>query len=184
MSSIWLRARVVLLAALGLKQRAMRCVADALRCEPDNGYWLATWAHWLAEDGDFSGARDALLRCVAFQPGRAQGWFNLGYVCERLGLVAEAESAFQRATELDARLDRAWYGLALALIAQDRLGEAVAALKVNTALQPMSPHGWYQMGRVHADLGAPEEARRVIDHLRQFEPKIAAQLARDTGLCA
>ena len=40
--------------------------------------------------------------------------------------------------------------------------EAVAALKRNTELQPMSPYGWYQLARVHMDRRQPEEARRII----------------------
>ena len=46
----------------------------------------------------------------------------------------------------------------------------------------MSPFGWYQMARVHVDLQQPEEARAVIRHLKGFEPKVAAQLERETGL--
>jgi hypothetical protein len=46
----------------------------------------------------------------------------------------------------------------------------------------MSPYGWYQLARVHHDLGRDEEAQKVLDHLRTFEPKVARQLARETGL--
>ena len=60
--------------------------------------------------------------------------------------------------------------------------EALVALKRNTTLQPMSPFGWYQMARVHVDLQQPEEAKAVIRHLKEFEPKVAAQLERETGL--
>jgi len=79
-------------------------------------------------------------------------------------------------------MDRAWYGLAIVLVRQGRLPEALVALKRNTTLQPMSPFGWYQMARVHVDLQQPEEAKAVIRHLKEFEPKVAAQLERETGL--
>jgi Tfp pilus assembly protein PilF len=81
-------------------------------------------------------------------------------------------------------MDRAWYGLGLVLVRQGRLQEALQALDRNTRLQPMSPFGWYQMARVHVDLHQPEEARAVIRHLKGFEPKVAAQLERETGLRA
>ena len=118
------------------------------------------------------------------QPDRATAWFNLGFVCDRLCRSAEAEQAFRRAIDQDPKLDRAWYGLALVLIAQERLQDAVAALQVNTRLQPMSPHGWYQLARVQWDLGAADETRCIIQRLRGFEPKVAAQLERETGLGA
>ncbi len=46
----------------------------------------------------------------------------------------------------------------------------------------MSPYGWYQLARVHVDRQQPDEARRIIRHLKGFEPKVAAQLERETGL--
>ena len=81
-------------------------------------------------------------------------------------------------------MDRAWYGLALCRIRQTRWDEAVSALQRNTELQPMSPHGWYQLARVHLERGEPEQARHLLRHLHRFEPKVAAQLERETGLRA
>ena len=63
-----------------------------------------------------------------------------------------------------------------------RFDEAVEALKKNTELQPMSPFGWYQLARVHVDRQQPDEAVKIIRHLNGFEPKVAAQLERETGL--
>ena len=74
--------------------------------------------------------------------------------------------------------------MGLILIRQQRYDEAVTALKRNTELQPMSPYGWYQLARVHVDRRNPEEAVKIIRHLKGFEPKVAAQLERETGLQA
>jgi hypothetical protein len=38
------------------------------------------------------------------------------------------------------------------------------------------------MARAHMDLGQRDEAARVIRHLEGFEPKVAAQLRRETGI--
>jgi hypothetical protein len=35
---------------------------------------------------------------------------------------------------------------------------------------------------VQIDRQRPEEARKIIGHLKKFEPKVAAQLERETGL--
>jgi tetratricopeptide (TPR) repeat protein len=94
----------------------------------------------------------------------------------------EALAAFTRATELSPTLDRAWYGQGLVLIRLQRYDEAVKALERNTELQPMSPHGWYQLARVHVDRHEPDKAVKIIRHLKGFEPKVAAQLERETGL--
>ena len=99
-----------------------------------------------------------------------------------IGRHEEAEPAFLRALDAEPKMDRAWYGLALVLIRQRRFDEAVEALKKNTELQPMSPFGWYQLARVHVDRQQPDEAVKIIRHLNGFEPKVAAQLERETGL--
>ncbi len=76
------------------------------------------------------------------------------------------------------------YGLALSLIATRRPEEAIAPLKRNTRLQPMSPYGWYQLARVLHQLGRPDEAQKALDAVAKFEPKVARQLERETGLRA
>ena len=45
----------------------------------------------------------------------------------------------------------------------------------------MSPYGWYQLARVQHDLGQPDEAQKVLDHLAKFEPKVARQLGAGDG---
>ena len=58
------------------------------------------------------------------------------------------------------------------LIRLQRLDEAVAALKRNTELQPMSPYGWYQLARVHVDRQrAGRGASKIIRHLRGSSPR-------------
>jgi Tfp pilus assembly protein PilF len=79
-------------------------------------------------------------------------------------------------------MDRAWYGLGLVLVRQRRFEESLVAFKRNTELQSMSPYAWYQMARVHMEMQEPEKALEVIRHLNGFEPKVAAQLVRETGL--
>lgn len=167
---------------LGLRRRALDRVNMLLLNDPDDLYALATRAHLQAELGDAPAAQKTLMLLVSLRPDRAAGWFNLGYLSEELGQLAEAEAAFRRATEIDPQLDRAWYGLGLSLIRQHRFDEAVEALRKTTELQPMSPFGWYQLARVHVDRCEPELATKIIQHLRSFEPRVAAQLERETGL--
>jgi Flp pilus assembly protein TadD len=176
------RACIGLANTLGWRAWGRSLVLKALAKNPDDTFALATLAHWQAMDQAWDAARETLVRCAAVGPEKASTWFNLGFVCERLQRPLEAEHAFRRATECAPALDRAWYGLGLALIAQDRLVEAAEAFQVNTRLQPMGPCGWYQLARVQNDLGAVDDAAATIARLRQFEPKVARQLERETGL--
>jgi len=179
----WLKLRAMALLVVGGRRAAEAAFDAILDRWPDDAYALASRSHLRAQDGRTELARADAERLVAMHPDRsAADWFNLGFLRDALGRPETAEQAFRRALALDPKLDRAWYGLALTLIRQRRLDDAVAALKRNTELQPMSPFGWYQLARVHVDRSEPEKARRIIAHLKKFEPKVAAQLERETGL--
>ena len=136
------------------------------------------------------GQREAALAdaqaLVAAHPSRSGAdWFNLAFLLEAGRAPSTRPSRRSGAPlALNPKLDRAWYGLGLMLIRLRRLDEALAALKRTTELQPMSPYGWYQLARVHVDRSEPDEARRIIRHLKGFEPQVAAQLERETGLRA
>ena len=180
---LWLKWRAIANTVLGRNRAAEEDFSAMVARWPDDVYARASRAHIVAQAGRRSEAIADLERVLALGPqAPASHWFNLGFLLEEEGRVDDAERAFRAALDLDAKLDRAWYGLALILIRQRRLDEAMAALERNTKLQPMSPFGWYQLARVHVDRGHPEEARKVIRHLKGFEPKVAAQLERETGL--
>ncbi len=161
---------------------AKACFEKMLALRPCDRHALESYAHVLALCGDRPAAIHALKHLTKVHPRHAAGWFNLGFLLEASGQLADAGAAFRCATEIAPALDRAWYGLALVYIREQRLDEAVTALLKNTQLQPMSPHGWYQLARVYVQQQAPDEALGIMRHLQQFEPKIAAQLERETGL--
>ena len=180
-----LKLKALALLVIGRQAAAEGVFGKLLARFPGDAYGLASRAHLRAQRGARDDAIADYQALVAAHPQRsAADWFNLAFVLEQADRLDEAERAFRRAVELDGKLDRAWYGLGLTLIRQRRFDEAVAALKRNTELQPMSPYGWYQLARVHVDRHEPEEARRIIRHLKGFEPKVAAQLERETGLLA
>ena len=181
-----LLAQAVLRALLvvGARDLALRQSCRQIERNPCNRHALGTRAHLLAEQGSARQALDDLERLVQLAPDQASAWFNLGYVREALNNPQAAAQAFLQAVTLDPGMDRAWYGLGLCHIRQGDWNDAVIALQRNTELQPMSPNGWYQLARVHLERGEPEQARRVLRHLQSFEPKVAAQLERETGLRA
>jgi hypothetical protein len=63
-----------------------------------------------------------------------------------------------------------------------RLFQAAAdVLEKTTALQPMAPHGWFKLAQVRQALDQPDAAFKIVEHLRGFEPEVAAQLERALG---
>lgn len=180
-----LKLKALLLLVLNRRESALGVFSEMASRWPGDAYVLASRSHLHAQLGMKAEAlADAQALTSAHPQRSAADWFNLAYLLDEAGQHAQAEPAFRHALQLDPKLDRAWYGLGLLLIRLQRFDEAIAALKRNTELQPMSPYGWYQLARVHFDRHEPEETRRIIRHLKEFDPKVATQLERETGLAA
>jgi tetratricopeptide (TPR) repeat protein len=168
--------------AVGAKRTAIRWLESARREFPRDAKIAATLGYVYAHDDRRRDALACFDRAVELKPGDAELRFDRGFLLQSLNDHEAAIAAFQETLARNPDHDRALYGLALSLISLRRLDEAVAPLERNTKLQPMSPYGWYQLGRVQFDRGKPEMTEAIIAHLARFEPKVAAQLARDTGL--
>jgi len=180
-----LKLHALALLVLARREAALGVFTAMLARWPDDAYALASRAHLHAQLGRRDEAlADAQALTQAHPQRGAADWFNLGYLLADAGRHAEAEPRFRQAVVLDPKLDRAWYGLGLTLIRLQRFDEAIAALKRNTELQPMCPYGWVQLARVQFDRQNPDEAHKIIRRLKGFEPKVAGQLERETGLVA
>jgi len=153
-----------------------------LAADPNDTLAIASIAYRYAEAGRKHDALELFDRVIALKPKDAETQFSRGFLLQELGKHDGALAAFRRAIEINPDHDRAHYGIGLSLIALRRFEEALAPLKRNTVLQPMSPYGWYQLARVEVDLNQRDKAQKVLDHLMTFEPKVAKQLARETGL--
>lgn len=164
------------------RERGLSYYMKMLAADPRDTLALASIAYRYAEAGRKRDALEMFERVIALKPDDDEAHFNRGFLLQELGKHDGALAAFRRAIEINPNHDRAHYGIGLSLIALRRYEEAVAPLKRNTVLQPMSPYGWYQLARVEVDLGQRDKAQKILDHLMTFEPKVAKQLARETGL--
>lgn len=141
-------------------------------------------AHSKAEAGRNSEAEALLRRSVALAPDFAPAWFNLGFLLQKRSSHEEALACFDKAIRFYEKMDRAHYGRALSLIALDRPEEAKAALQRTIDLQPMSPYGYYQLATLHHRFGDEKACIKLVRKLSQFEPQLAAQLQKETGVQA
>ena len=180
--SLWLKFKAKTLLVFGLRAQANAVFHEILRNNPADVLALNSLGYDDLSHRRLPQALDFFERSLAQTPANANAHFNVGFVREELGRTQEAELAFKAAIQIDEKFDRAWYGLGLALVRQRRFEESLVAFKRNTELQSMSPYAWYQMARVHVELQQPDKALEVMRHLKGFEPKVAAQLERETGL--
>ncbi len=178
----WRKALLWVQLALGLREAALAQLNQMLAMDPNDAHALSSRAFLQHQMGDTEAALADYESLTQRGLARAGDWFNLGFLHESAQRHGQAEHCFSQALKLDDSIDRAWYGLGLALMAQGRHDTALKAFQRNTQLQPMSPHGWCQLARVHMERQEPDEVAKIIRHLQGFEPKVAAELARETGV--
>jgi tetratricopeptide (TPR) repeat protein len=118
-------------------------------------------------------------KAITIEPEDNDTWFNLGFVRDRAGLRDEAIAAFAEAVRLKPAHDRAWYGLGLARAHLGQHAEAAAAFEKAAELQPMNGEAWYHLGMAQHLAHNPDRVRKVIEHLRSFDPKRSNRLIRD-----
>lgn len=155
-----------------------------LAIDPRDTLALASIGFQYAQVGRKRDALAMIDRVLELKPADAEANFNRGFLLQELNDHPGAIRAFKAALAANADHDRALYGLALSLISTHQPEAAIPLLERNTKLQPMSPYGWYQLARVQFDLGRRGETQKILDHLARFEPDVARQLARETGLRA
>jgi tetratricopeptide (TPR) repeat protein len=176
---LWRHALAKLWLLLGRRVAAAQIFRELLARAPHHLAALNSLGYAALQHGQYAQALTYFDQVLQQTPALANAHFNRAFVCEAMGMLQDAEQSFRAAIEREALMDRAWYGLGLVLVRQGRLSLAAQAFKRNTELQPMSPFGWYQLARVHLDLHQTEQAQAILQHLKGFEPKVAAQLARE-----
>jgi tetratricopeptide (TPR) repeat protein len=176
----WLRWQVRCHLLFKQPERALRRLDAALLAWPQDDWALGTRCLLHQRAGRRQAALQDAQALVSLCPSaQAAAWFNLGYLLEADDQWDAACAAFEQATRLQPTLDTAWYGLGLAHLRAGRLDQAVAPLQRCTTLQPFSPHAWYQLARLQAERGEVGAVAQVIDHLQDFEPRVAARLRQE-----
>ena len=179
----WYLTQIATIALL-FKQRdvALRYYNKILVDLPEHTLTMSRIAFLHHEAGDRARAIADFERVVAVNPKDANSWFNLGYLRQEARDHAAAIDAFEHSVVLNEAHDRAWYGKALSLIALGQQTDAIAPLKKNVTLQPMSPFGHMELARVYFKLGDLERCEKRMHRLKAFDPKNAAVLEDETGI--
>ena len=152
--------------------------------QPRDAKAFASAAHHKAAGTSTLEAIALLRKAVDVDPKFVAAWFNLGFLLQKQDEHLQALDAFDKAILQDEKLDRGHYGRALSLIALNRHEEAKAALNRTIDLQPMSPYGYYQLAALHHRLGDEKACVKLVRQLSSFEPALAVQLQKETGVKA
>ncbi len=98
--------------------------------------------------------------CALEAPRVARAWVNYGVALEQVDSLPAAESALQRALELDPNHEKAWNNLALVLRRQSKYDESTEASRRSLALEPMSADAHFNLAVSLLQMGQPGNAAR------------------------
>lgn len=158
--------------------RAIEEYRQALEYNPDFAQAALCLGYLHASRGEFDQAETYFLTGLRLKPG-ADIHFNLGFIRDKAGRHELAVEAFREAIRLKPTLDRAWYGLGLALGALGRHQEAAGALEEAGRLQPMNGHAWYALGMAYHHDHQPDKVKEVAVHMVRFDPAMTRQLIKE-----
>jgi tetratricopeptide (TPR) repeat protein len=118
----------------------------------------------------YAAAREAYLKAIELEKKQSAKsewpYFNLGALCVREGRAAEAEGYLRQALERQPGWSEGNAKLGMALLALDRLPEALSCLEQAIQIDPKNADARYQYARLLVKMGKPDEAER---HFRLFQ---------------
>lgn len=170
--------RGLLFEAFKKPERAIEEYRLTLRHNPNFAQAAFCLGYLHAARSSYDEAEDYFLLGLQLKPN-AEVYFNLGFIRDKAGRKEKAVEAFREAVRLKPTLDRAWYGMGLALGALGQHQEAAKALEEAARLQPMNGHAWYALGMAYHHAHQPEKVKEVALHMVRFDPAMTRQLVHE-----
>ncbi|MCE2881934.1 MAG: tetratricopeptide repeat protein, partial [Planctomycetaceae bacterium] len=152
----------------GRLAEAIASVRFLAKRQPNNPDPLQVLGLLLTQAGETTQALVQLSRAVALAPKVPAYRSNYANALLGAGKAADAAAQYRKATELDARYEKAWLGLALALVRTGDTAGALEACARGHALRAV----WPELSRAHA--AALEQADRIDDAIEVLSAAVAA----------
>ncbi|MBD3426182.1 MAG: tetratricopeptide repeat protein [Candidatus Omnitrophica bacterium] len=135
----------------------------------------------LLESGKKIKSLDAIRNITQDHFENARAWYLRGRLFLAAGRIEEAETDFGKALELHPDYDNAYFGLALASLAENREKEGMEYISRTLQINPKHPEAIRFLTMAFSRSGDPEKALRVAEMARDTYPydyRIQMSLAR------
>jgi len=122
-------------------------------------------------EGDYTGAINAYEKAIESETDDPILYFNLGNVLYASQRLADAETQFRRATELDENYVEAWNNLGTVLADLGQHDESVEVFERAIDVFPLYADAHFNLGDVFSSLGQPHLAHKHWKRYLQLDPK-------------
>lgn len=145
-----------------------------------NYYGLGVFAY---EEGNYTEARDFLLKAVKLDPENARANFYLGQVYVKLDRLDLAEHYFSAALSQDSQVPGLGYALGYLFYQKDNYVKALQQFEQVVAEDPADVLAIYYSGISHYKLQQYEAAGEYLDRAARMSPTIEANGSYYAGIC-
>lgn len=150
------------LAERGLHARAVWCLREALRLDPDLPRANARLADLYADTGKHERARQLYLRELRTSPGDIDTLLGLGRLLVRMNRLGEASEKFRRVLEIESDHPDAHFELAALAEREGREKEAIAGYRLVLRLDPDYPSARRRLATRLLNLGESDAAAALL----------------------
>jgi tetratricopeptide (TPR) repeat protein len=121
--------------------------------------------------GDIKGAEAAFLKVTEMEPEYADGWVNVARARIQEGNMASAEEVLRKALEVNSKLAKTHFFMAMAIKPMGRYDEALEHLRIASALYPRDRVVSNQIGRVLFQQKKFAEAITALKEVLKVDPE-------------
>lgn len=150
------------LADRGIHDRAIWCLREALRREPDLPRANARLADLYSETGKHERARQLYLRELRSSPGDIDTLLGLGRLLVKMNRLGEASEKFRRVLEIESDHPDGHFELASLSEREGRAKEAIAGYRLVLRLDPEYPGARRRLATLLLDGGEADAAAALL----------------------
>jgi tetratricopeptide (TPR) repeat protein len=162
--------------ALDDPRNAIKAYQTAIRLDPNRDDTHLKLGNLYFSEERYSDAAAAYEKAVHLWPS-TENTFALGQAYMNMGRYGDAENQFKRVLRMEPRKPDGHYGLGLNASRQGRHEEAIGHFNAATRLDKTFYSAHVEMGYARADLGQIDEAKEIVDDLKDKAPELAATLS-------
>jgi len=167
---------------LGDTDAAIEAYAEAHKVNPGAPKYLKRLADLYLERDQYADAARYFRLFLAIEPDNGEVHNNLGYACERLGKLEEAEACYRRAVELNGDVPEINNNLATVLRLLGRTAEAEDYFQRAIAIDPARWEDLAHLAGMYLNRREPDKALPIYEMLLPLHPE-NAKLYNDYGIC-
>ena len=166
-------------AGLGQSGSATNCYEAALGLDGSRATAGIRLNHGatLMDQGLVDQAITEFKKVVAFQPGWAAGWNNLGNALVRQGLYEGAIAAFEKVLAISDDIFETHANLAKLWNETGRHEQAVIHAERAISIHPQAAAAWFQRGWAEFELGRLETAEAALEECLRLAPRASGAFA-------